>query len=64
MYIFAKFVTDHIFLQNRDKINIKNSITEATNSPSITPVQPSFVNEKWVGPTVEFIFFLERPSSI
>jgi hypothetical protein len=25
MYIFAKFVADHIFLQNRDKINIKNS---------------------------------------
>jgi hypothetical protein len=24
MYIFAKFVTDHIFLQIRDKINIKN----------------------------------------
>jgi hypothetical protein len=24
MYIFAKFVPDHIFLQNRDKINIKN----------------------------------------
>jgi hypothetical protein len=23
MYIFAKFVTDHIFLQNRDKLNIK-----------------------------------------
>jgi hypothetical protein len=23
MYIFAKFVTDHIFLQNRDKINKK-----------------------------------------
>jgi hypothetical protein len=25
MYIFAKFVTGYIFLQNRDKINIKNS---------------------------------------
>jgi hypothetical protein len=25
MYIFAKFVADHIFLQNRNKINIKNS---------------------------------------
>jgi hypothetical protein len=25
MYIFAKFVADHIFLQNRDKLNIKNS---------------------------------------
>jgi hypothetical protein len=25
MYIFAKFVADHIFLQNHDKINIKNS---------------------------------------
>jgi hypothetical protein len=23
MYIFAKFVADHIFLQNHDKINIK-----------------------------------------
>jgi hypothetical protein len=23
MYIFAKFVADYIFLQNRDKINIK-----------------------------------------
>jgi hypothetical protein len=23
MYIFAKFVPDHIFLQNRDKLNIK-----------------------------------------
>jgi hypothetical protein len=23
MYIFAKFVPDHIFLQNHDKINIK-----------------------------------------
>jgi hypothetical protein len=22
MYIFAKFVPDHIFLQNRDKLNI------------------------------------------
>jgi hypothetical protein len=22
MYIFAKFVSDHIFLQNRDKLNI------------------------------------------
>jgi hypothetical protein len=26
MYVFAKFVANHIFLQNRDKINIKNSI--------------------------------------
>jgi hypothetical protein len=26
MYIFAKFVADHIFLQNRDKVNIKNSL--------------------------------------
>jgi hypothetical protein len=25
MYIFAKFVADHVFLQNLDKINIKNS---------------------------------------
>jgi hypothetical protein len=25
MYVFAKFVANHIFLQNRDKINIKNS---------------------------------------
>jgi hypothetical protein len=25
MYIFAKFVPEHIFLQNRDKLNIKNS---------------------------------------
>jgi hypothetical protein len=25
MYIFTKFVTEHIFLQNRDKINVKNS---------------------------------------
>jgi hypothetical protein len=25
MYICAKFVTNHIFLQNREKINIKNS---------------------------------------
>jgi hypothetical protein len=25
MYIFAKFVADHIFLQNHNKINIKNS---------------------------------------
>jgi hypothetical protein len=24
MYIFAKFVLDHIFSQNRDKLNIKN----------------------------------------
>jgi hypothetical protein len=28
MYIFAKFVPDHIFLQNRDKLNIKNSFFE------------------------------------
>jgi hypothetical protein len=26
MYIFAKFVSDHIFLQNHDKLNIKNSL--------------------------------------
>jgi hypothetical protein len=26
MYIFAKFVADHIFLQNRDKINIKKIV--------------------------------------
>jgi hypothetical protein len=25
MYIFAKFLADHIFLQNLDKINIKKS---------------------------------------
>jgi hypothetical protein len=25
MYSFAKFLTDHIFLQNRDKKYIKNS---------------------------------------
>jgi hypothetical protein len=25
MYSFAKFVTDHIFLQKRDKINIKTT---------------------------------------
>jgi hypothetical protein len=32
MYIFAKFVPDHIFLQNRDKLNIKKS--ESNNKHS------------------------------
>jgi hypothetical protein len=26
MYIFAKFVADHVFLQNRDKLNIKKFV--------------------------------------
>jgi hypothetical protein len=36
MYIFAKFVAGHIFLQNRDKINIKNSTEKifSNSSPS------------------------------
>jgi hypothetical protein len=25
IYVFAKFVADHIFLQNRDELNIKKS---------------------------------------
>jgi hypothetical protein len=36
MYIFAKFVTDHIFLQIRDKINIKKNleVVEQESGPS------------------------------
>jgi hypothetical protein len=30
MYIFAKFVSNHIFLQNRDKLNIKKFKEEGT----------------------------------
>jgi hypothetical protein len=29
MYIFAKFVPDHIFLQNRDKLNIKKFVNQS-----------------------------------
>jgi hypothetical protein len=37
MYIFAKFVADHIFLQNRDKINIKKFRLTEQESQSGVP---------------------------
>jgi uncharacterized protein YbcV (DUF1398 family) len=39
MYIFAKFVADHIFLLNRDKINIKKFYKEVAGSEVKLPRQ-------------------------
>jgi hypothetical protein len=44
MYIFAKFVPDHIFLQNHDKLNIKNPLQQHLWKNSISPLTYGGVN--------------------
>jgi hypothetical protein len=43
MYIFAKFVSDHIFLQNRDKLNIKKLLPETPDLPCVGRRRVQFV---------------------